>query len=302
MITVFTTPKPFRGHIDVIQRNALRSWKNLSPEIEVIVFGAEEGAAEVCAELGLRHEPHVETNSFGTKRIDWIFRRAQEIAMHNFLCYVNCDILLLSDLTQAFRRVRAAHKNFLMVGRRWDTPITEPYVDFSPAAENALREFARKTGVLQPGYSVDYFLFTKGLYSSMPPLVIGRVWWDHWLVWHARHSGADVVDVSSQVMAIHQNHDYGYHPQGAQGVWNDEQALANYHNAGGRWHLFTIDDATSILEKESECANSRRFFAPYWRYFRPSVIPYWHGFLSATRSVRHKLGLKQENFNSKTLL
>jgi hypothetical protein len=301
MITIFTTPKPFHGHIDVIQRNALRSWKNLSPDIEIIVFGSEAGVAEVCVEFGLRHEPHVETNSFGTKRIDWIFRRAQEIARHDFLCYVNCDILLLSDFARAFERVQAAHEKFLMVGRRWDTPITEPCLDFSSASENVLREIARKTGVLQPGYSVDYFLFTRGLYASMPPLLIGRIWWDHWLVWHARHSGADVVDVSPQVMAIHQNHDYGYHPQGAQGVWNDEQALANYKNAGGRWHLFTIDDATSILKRDSERSNNRRFFAPYWRYLRPTMIPFWHGLLNATRSLRHKLGLKHENLSSKTL-
>jgi hypothetical protein len=27
----------------------------------------------VCQELGLEHEPKVETNEFGAKRIDWIF-------------------------------------------------------------------------------------------------------------------------------------------------------------------------------------------------------------------------------------
>ena len=26
MLTIFTTPKPFRGHIGIIQRNALKSW------------------------------------------------------------------------------------------------------------------------------------------------------------------------------------------------------------------------------------------------------------------------------------
>jgi hypothetical protein len=293
MLTIFTTPKPFRNHIDVIQRNALASWKSLWPSVEIIVFGAEEGAAKVCAEYGLRYEPKVETTHTGTKRIDWIFHRAQEIASHEFLCYCNCDILLLSDFARAAERVMAGHKKFLMVGRRWDTPITEPYRQFSPQAEAELLRMARNTGIQQPGYSVDYFLFTKDLYAEMPPLVIGRVWWDHWLVWHARDLGADVIDVSSQVTAIHQNHDYGYHPQGAQGVWNDEQAVANYQNAGGRWHLYTIDDATSILESDRERRNWRRFTAPYWRYWRPHVIPYWHGFLDATRSVRHKLGFRK---------
>jgi hypothetical protein len=38
MLTLFTTPKAFSRHINVIQRNALRSWKLLDPDAEVIVF------------------------------------------------------------------------------------------------------------------------------------------------------------------------------------------------------------------------------------------------------------------------
>lgn len=293
MLTLFTTPKPFRDHIGVTQRNAVRSWKSLFPDIEIIVFGPEEGAAEVCAEHELRHEPHVEITASGTKRIDRIFQRAQEIARYDFLCYINCDILLLSDFARAFQRVRQSHSRFLMVGRRWDTLIVDPHTDFSPHGEALLRDIIARSGIQQPGYSVDYFVFTKRLYSKMPPLVVGRIWWDHWLVWKARSLGADVVDVSSQVLAIHQNHDYGYHPEGATGVWNDEQALANYRNAGGRWHLYTIDDATHILGAESEHSNRRRYLAPYWRFLRPTIIPAWHAFLDVTRPIRHHFRLRQ---------
>src|SRR5579863_2067444 len=73
MLTMFTTPKPFRGHIGVIQRNALKSWTLLHPDLEVILFGDDEGAAVVAGEFGLRHEPHVERNEFGTNRLDSMF-------------------------------------------------------------------------------------------------------------------------------------------------------------------------------------------------------------------------------------
>ena len=294
MITLFTTPKPFRGRIGVAQRNALRSWKSLWPDVEIIVFGPEEGAAEACAEFGLQHVPNVETNEFGTKRIDWIFKQAQQIAHHDFLCYINCDIILLSDFARAFERVRQSHSRFLMVGRRWDMDINDAYANFSQESQTRLRIIAEKTGVQRSGDAVDYFLFTRGLFSVMPALVIGRVWWDHWLVWNACSQGADVVDVSSQAWAVHQNHDYGYHPQGATGVWNDLQAITNYHNAGGRWHLYTIDDATHILDVEGEHSNGWRYFAPYWRVMRPMVMPVWHGFLDVTRPVRNLLGLRQK--------
>jgi len=39
----------------------------------------------VARRLRFRHEPFVERNKFGTKRLDYIFRRAQELASHDFV-------------------------------------------------------------------------------------------------------------------------------------------------------------------------------------------------------------------------
>src|SRR5882672_3992373 len=123
MITFFTTAKPFQGHSDVIQRNALQSWKLLHPDVEVILFGDDDGAAEVCREFGFRHEPQVLRSELGTKRLDSIFRRAQETAKHETICYSNCDIIYTQDFLEAQRRLRSWRPNHLMVGRRWDTDI-----------------------------------------------------------------------------------------------------------------------------------------------------------------------------------
>ena len=278
----------------MIQRNALHSWKRLHADVEVILFGDDAGAAEVAGELGIRHEPRVERNRFGSKRIDFMFARAQEIARHEVLCFCNCDIILLPEFCAAVERVRAGHERFLMVGRRWDTLIQEA-VDFGDAEWGArLAELAHERGVQQAGWSIDYFAFRRGLYGEIPAMVIGRIWWDHWLVWKAREAGAAVVDASEVVTAIHQNHDYGYHPAGAAGVWSDEQAKENYRLAGGRWHLRTIDDATHILGAEGERGNLRRLWAPCWRYARPRVMPAWFALLDLTRPVRRALGIQSK--------
>src|SRR6266478_2791565 len=79
MLTLFTTAKPFRGHTGIIQRNAIQSWTRLDTEIEIILFGNDEGAAEATQKFGVRHEPHVECNDRGTKRLDYMFARAQAI-------------------------------------------------------------------------------------------------------------------------------------------------------------------------------------------------------------------------------
>jgi hypothetical protein len=55
MITIFSTPKAFVGHIDMIQRNAIQSWQRLHPDIEIILVGDDAGPAEVSGELGIRH-------------------------------------------------------------------------------------------------------------------------------------------------------------------------------------------------------------------------------------------------------
>ena len=290
-ITLVTTGKAFAGHSGMIQRNALASWTRLHADVEVILLGDDAGAAEVARELGLRHEPRVERNRFGSKRLDYMFARAEEMARHEVLCFCNCDIILLPEFCDALERVRGRHERFLMVGRRWDTEIREA-LDFRDGGwGKRLKGLAHARGVQQPGWSIDYFAFRRGLYAEMPALVIGRIWWDHWLVWKAREEGAAVVDASEMVTAIHQNHDYGYHPAGAKGVWTDEQAKENYTLAGGRWHLMTIDDATHILSADGERGNLRRVWAPYWRYLRPKVAPAWFALLDLTRPLRRALGM-----------
>src|SRR5260221_11426640 len=124
MITFFTTPKPFRGHIGVIQRNAIESWKRIHPSADVILFGDEEGAAEAARDLRIRHIPSVKRNEHGTKYLSPIFDGAQDLARHNCLCYINCDIILMSDFRIAVERVTALGGRFLMAGRLWVNDIT----------------------------------------------------------------------------------------------------------------------------------------------------------------------------------
>ena len=296
MLTIFTTPKAFRGHINVIQRNALKSWTLLGPDVEVILFGDEEGAAEVCRELGLRHEPGVERSASGTKYVRSIFGRAQEMARHDVVAYVNCDIVLTEDFARGVTRISEQFKasgKFLMVGRRWDTDLTAP-INFS-ASDWAKRA---RTQALEQNHQqsqdwIDYFVFTRGLYDEIPALVIGRVGWDNWLVWKARSEGVPVVDATNSVVAIHQNHDYGYHPQGKQGVWQDEEAQRNYELAGGVRHIYSIADATHRLTERGVETNPGYRLAPARRALRRGRTAVWHAILGVTRPVRHALGLRQ---------
>jgi hypothetical protein len=296
MLSIFATAKPFRGHSGIIQRNAIQSWKALHPDIEIILFGDDEGAAGVAKEFGLRHEPHVECNEHGTKRLDYLFARAQAIARHDILCYINCDIILMQDFCRAVQRVSSAHREFLMVGRRWDTNITEPLAFERPGWEAELRALAMRQGRQRTAEWIDYFAFSRGLYPpDMPPFVL-RVFWDNWLVWKAMDSQKPVIDASSVVLAVHQNHDYNYHPKGKQGVWNGEEAGKNGQLAGGWRHLRTIADAPVRLTPDELKSKPSRHWSTAKRYTRQAgrVLlydvwhPVWFGLLNLTRPLRRR--------------
>jgi hypothetical protein len=301
MLTLFTTAKPFVGHERVIQRNALKSWALLHPQLEVILFGDEEGAAEAARDLQLRHEPHVERSARGTKRLDYMFERAQAIARYQVVCYCNCDILLMEDFRRAVEQVAMARTKFLMVGRRWDVNIARVYDFERPDWQAVLQKLALRSARQRGPEWIDYFVFSRGLYSGdIPPMVVGRVHWDNWLVWKAQEAGCAVVDASDAVIAAHQNHDYGYHPWGKQGVWNDEEAGNNYRLAGGWRHLRTIADASEVLLAEPLRANRRRYWtaAKRWasqggRTVRHQVLQRtWFWVLGITRPLRTAAGLR----------
>ena len=174
MLTVFSTPKPFHGHSGIIQRNALKSWTLLHPDVEVILFGDEDGAAETCLDLGIRHEPNVRRNENGTKHLNYIFDRAHEISRHKILCYANCDIMLASDFRAALELISKTYSEFLMIGRRWDTNITEPW-DFGQADwDHQLRSLALLSGKQNGPKWVDYFCFSRDLYYGENAALLNR--------------------------------------------------------------------------------------------------------------------------------
>ena len=299
MLTLFTTAKPFIGHINVIQRNALRSWQQVHPDVEILLFGDDAGAAQVCAELGIRHVPAVGKNRYGTKYLASIYDQAHELARHDLLCHLNCDILLLDDFPAAVKRVAAATEPFLLAGRRWDVDIREPLTFKNIGWQDEVRKLAIQANRQRPSQWIDYFVFRKGLFhKQIPEFVIGRPGWDNWLLWHALRSGARLIDVSAVVCAVHQNHDYGYHPEGEKGVWEGEEAQENYALLENRRKFRTLDNATHLLTNDGLQRNHRAWYFQARQDAYDRLSPAWYRFLDVTRPLRHRIGLRQKGNSS----
>jgi len=249
MLTIFALPAAFRGHIGVIQTNAIQSWVQLRPACEIILFGDDEGTAEIAAKFGLHHIPDVERNEYGTPLISSLFGIAQELTSHDRIGYVNADIILMSDFVKAVHQ--AQEQSSLIIGRRWDLDLKEP-LDFSnPDWESQLCARLAEEGRLHGLAGIDYFLFPRGIYRDIPPFAIGRTAWDNWLIYKARALGLPVIDATEVVTIVHQNHDYAHittvetnagrvERKGIEGKRNRELLGSNYY-------AFSLLDATYCL-------------------------------------------------------
>lgn len=227
MITVFTTPKRFKSNVGVTQRNAIENWKRL--RFEVIVFGGSKKIIE--DELGVRRVTKFAKNEFGTPLANDLFTQAQELARNDVLMYSNCDMLYLANIVPAVYYIRKRFESFLIVGQRWDVAIEERLDIKRLDYEGHLQTLINARGSLHSVSGKDFFIFRKPFDMELPPLILGRVGWDNYLIHYAADHQMDVIDVTPVVTAIHQNHDYSHLTGGKQEFLHGSEKQRNYELA-----------------------------------------------------------------------
>jgi hypothetical protein len=246
MLTIFAVPKAFTGHIRVIQRNAIASWFRLRPSCEIILCGNETGTEETATEFNAKHMQNVDRNQYGTPLLNSVIGQVGRMARHNLICYVNADLMLLSDFLRAVMRIK--FRKFLMVGQRWDVDIEKEWTFTDPDWEERVREFTSEHGTPHPPLGSDYFVFPREHpFGEIPPFAIGRLGWDNWFIYNARRLGIPVIDVSRVATVIHQNHDYGHVPEGTGVDYLGPESDRNRAILGSEDRAFTLLDATHIM-------------------------------------------------------
>jgi hypothetical protein len=249
MFTLFAIPKPFKGHIGLIQRNAILSWRRLGDQVTTILFGDEPGTAQAAAEMDVKHVPLVRRNRYGTPLLSDLFAQAEMLSGHPHLCYVNADIILLSDFARSFELLVRRKRRFLMVAQRHDLDLAEP-LGTGDDWERVLQDRVKRDGRLKNPTNIDLFLYNRGLWGRIPPFAVGRTAFDNWLIYRARTLQAPVIDVTPVVTVIHQNHDYNHAGNGAAWIWRGPEARQNFALAGGHANLYTIWDSTHQLTEQ----------------------------------------------------
>lgn len=228
-----------KGLSAIHQRNALRSWRALDPDVEIIVFGLSEGGEEICAEVGAICEPNIQAEGRLPILSD-MFSKAQKMASHNLVCYVNADIILPNNWLGWVQHMHGI-KEYLAVGYRTDV-LVDQELDYSID-----RDVLKLKGILHSAAGIDYFAFPKAIHWDMPNFVVGRPGWDNWLLWKARRSNIPLVDISSVYSVFHQDHDWGEFKNGISDREKAPESLRNKSLLFHPWAACTLHDCNYEL-------------------------------------------------------
>ena len=249
LITIFITPKAFdREHIAMIQRNAIRSWKALGKDVDILLIGDDPGVEENAKALGVRHIPEVKRNSSGTPMLDDIFKIARDNSDSPLLAYVNADIILKKDFLENAKLMLQKEKRFLLVGQRWDLDVQKD-LEFPEGWETEFDKDLKARGRRHPTGGSDYFIYPRDIFTNIPPFAIGRSGWDNWMFYEARVKGWKLINCSKAINIIHQDHDYAHLPNGLPHYRQPESA-ENVKAAGGKRTIFTLLDCNYELSED----------------------------------------------------
>ncbi len=276
LITIFTAPKPFTNpHINLIQRNAIQSWLHLGNEVQVLMMGDEAGMQDFAVETGIQQLPKVTRNNQGTPLVSSIFELAHQNSSSPLLAYVNADILLIPEFVSLTKSVFNQVKEFLIVGQRWDLDLNQPLV-FNQDWDMRLLYDVKTRGRIHPPGGSDYFIFPRHCFTDVPRFAIGRAGWDNWMFFQARSMGWPVIDLSSSINVIHQDHDYSHLP-GGQPHYKMSESFENIQLAGGRRAIFTLLDADFTFHSgkvQHIPVRGKRF----WRRFETYPLIHWKSY------------------------
>lgn len=227
------------------QFNAWGSWKRI-PGCSGSVFGSAPGIDDHARRFGFRSIPGVNRDEFGRPLLSSIFERMHGESAASVLGYVNSDIVILPGLAASLAAVRARFDAYLLVARRWNVESLPP-LDFASGWDEKLRSLVTREGELFTPYGIDLFVFSRGLIREIPPFALGSDYWDNYLVMQVRRRGHPVIDVTHDVMLVHQNHSFGEYRSAAERRRGPE-GLRAFALAGDSFAMLgSADDATHAV-------------------------------------------------------
>ena len=243
MIAIFSSPRPFAGEFNLIQRNAIISWLNLS-DVKIFLFEDEEGTTKkICDEYSLNYLHEVKKNKNGTPLMDNCIEIIKKKVDAEAIVHVSTDIILNKTFTETVLKINNIFPNkiFYVIGQRID--INESFNLTNCSLDENFFKKLKNIGNLHTPTAMDYFVFSRNFDIKMPPFAIGRPGWDSWLVSYCKKKNIPVIDATHSIDAFHQNHSYPT----KKNFYFQSECNYNFKLAGGDKNLMNIREADYIF-------------------------------------------------------
>jgi hypothetical protein len=256
MITFFTCPKLHNGVTKIHQENCFKSLEKINIKKEIIIFDDNnQFKKESFSKNYYKIIHNIKKNEFGTPFINKIFSEAIWQSQYKYLIYLNSDIILNDTLRDALDIIiKFESKNFIGVGHRTNIDLNDPIFNFD---SSYIKNYVKQNFKRQNKWGVDYFIFKKENFISIPDFLIGRTSWDNWILNKLKKKKFKLIDCTSIIECFHQNHNYSHiksikkntHRKGTEREYN-------FLLSGGYKNLYNINDCNYHLNQNSIKKNS----------------------------------------------
>ncbi|MDW8236518.1 MAG: hypothetical protein RMK98_07880 [Bacteroidia bacterium] len=177
---------------------ALESWLLLEPRPQILLIVDHPSTEKLAQEYGVEFTPCLEFSPRGVPLLSSVFREAQRLAKYKVMAYVNADILLPNKLGKVIEKVKEKWKRFMIVSAPTIIDYTRLHISLGYEQE------AMKHAIFHPIHTgADLFIYTKGIFTDIPPIRLGRYYWDHWLLSYPLIYGVPVIDATPYLPIFH---------------------------------------------------------------------------------------------------
>ena len=212
----------YNSEEQLVHNLTIRNWLLFHPFVIPVLFATEASLAEKCKRQGWDVRPVIETAADGVPVLKNMFLDAMSNYNTMFYAYSNGDILytnsLLETLVSGLESFITLDKPAMLVGKRTNI---DHMTNTEGSSWQNIAVTAELRGELFSARAEDYFITTPSYpWEDIPPLVIGRLWYDNWLVYNARKQGHLVIDATITLLAVHQTTSLGNYEKHTDAKYN----------------------------------------------------------------------------------
>lgn len=207
MITFFTTTEK----INVPFMNSIESWIKLPCVDKIHVHTSQKDIGISHNKIQIFDYEFYKPNE--PPKVGDLFNTSMNNTENTYLCYVNSDIMFLSDFCDVFKKCQEKVKSgiFQFIGKRYDWHDWKKLNVFDLTDEQIKNIMLQEKFNIKKGNShADYFCFHRKIYEDMqaklkgfPPFFVARRIFDNWLSYAPRFCNYTNINVTSSLMAIH---------------------------------------------------------------------------------------------------